>query len=155
MKTPPNPSRHQDRIFGAAMVFLAIVYGLIADSFVPPIGGDAAFGPKTFPIIIGFVLGFSGLWLIIEPRESTPLTRAEELRAVLFTTIMSLFFAALLEKLGFILSAFGYSGFLAWRMGAKPPAAFLVALFSSIVLYLVFDRLLDLTLPDGVLTALP
>ena len=60
----------------------------------------------------------------------------------------------LLQPLGFIISTALAVGTLCWRMGARPPRAYLVGAVSGLVVYLVFNFALDLALPLGLLSFL-
>ena len=57
----------------------------------------------------------------------------------------------LLEDLGFIVATFGAVAILGWRLGARPTTALLTGVGVSLGLYGLFDRVLGLPLPLGLL----
>ncbi len=143
---------YPDRLFGALMLILAISYGWLATQFQEMgFGPEEAVGPKTFPLIIAGILGVSGAWLIIKPQAGETWPSGKMWLELLFTVIVLIAFALLLEPLGFLPTAILCCGLISWRMGAKPLNAFLIAIVYCLGLYFLFDRLLDLALPAGIL----
>jgi putative tricarboxylic transport membrane protein len=53
--------------------------------------------------------------------------------------------------LGFMLATALMATTVALLFGARPPAALLVGITTAITLWLLFDKLLDLPLPKGIL----
>lgn len=140
-----------DRLLGLGLLVLAVAYGWVSQQWPEPFGGSEAVGPETFPTILAWVLGISSLYLIVrpDPDEQWPLGRTglEMVIAVLVLTA----YAWLMEPVGFIPATTFTVGVLSWRMGAPPWRAFVTGLVSSVVVFVLFNTLLDLSLPAGIL----
>lgn len=140
-----------DRLLGLGLLVLAAAYGWVAQQWPEPFGGSEAVGPETFPTILAWVLGLSSLYLIVrpDPDETWPMGRTalEMVIAVLVLVV----YAWLMEPLGFIPATTLTVGVLSWRMGAPPIRALVTGLISSVVVFVLFNTLLDLSLPAGTL----
>ncbi|MBE2898639.1 tripartite tricarboxylate transporter TctB family protein [Pasteurellaceae bacterium TAE3-ERU1] len=140
-----------DRLFGLCMVLLALTYGYLGLEFEQPFGAHETIGPRTFPTIIAVLLGLSGLWLVIKPQESSGWARGKTWLLLLVVVLVLVVYALLLEPLGFIPTSLLCCGFLSYLMGAKPVSAFAIAAVYSTALYLLFNFVLELMLPAGIL----
>jgi putative tricarboxylic transport membrane protein len=60
-------------------------------------------------------------------------------------------YALLMLPLGFLLATALMASAVALLFGARTPAALLVGVTTAITLWLLFDKLLDLPLPKGIL----
>ncbi|WP_028671472.1 tripartite tricarboxylate transporter TctB family protein [Saccharospirillum impatiens] len=140
-----------DRILGLALFVLAVTYGWVAQQWPPPFGGHEAVGPETFPTILAVILAGSSLYLMFKPDPDAnwPVGRtAGELVAAMVILVL---YAFVLERLGFVIATTLAVGSLCWRMGAKPKMAFLIGLISAVSVFLLFNNLLELSLPGGLL----
>ncbi|AZZ93791.1 MULTISPECIES: tripartite tricarboxylate transporter TctB family protein [unclassified Hahella] len=140
-----------DRIFGLVMLVLAIAYGWGAYQLPEPFGGNESVGPETFPILLSVVLGLSSLYLMLRPDPDNhwPWNRtgAEMVVAVVVLTL----YGVLLEPLGFIITTTLAVGTLSWRMGARKFPAYMSGLIGGVVVFVLFNYVLELPLPLGVL----
>lgn len=140
-----------DRILGILLLLLAVSYGWEAAHFPQPFGGSEVVGPETFPLLLAVVLGLSSVYMIVrpDPDEDWPHTRMLlELGVVLLVLAV---FATLLQPVGFIPATTLMVGVLCWRMGAKPVAALATGVGSAVVVFALFNFVLDLHLPAGLL----
>ena len=143
--------RLNDRVFGMFMLILAVVYGLEASKFPEPFGGSESVGPETFPIILSFFLGASAIYMMLkpDPDEAWPVTpMLLELTGIV---VAILAFAWAIEPLGFIPAATAIVSYLAWRMGANVKMSLILGVASSVVIFLIFNNVLELALPLGLL----
>lgn len=140
-----------DRVFGALMLVLAIVYGWEAAQFPEPFGGAESVGPETFPIILACLLGLSSVYLILRPDTDEAWPHWKMLFELFVVAAVILFFAWAIEVVGFILAAIVLVSYICWRMGAKPMSSLITATISSVVIFLLFNHLLELALPLGLL----
>ncbi|MFT2109958.1 tripartite tricarboxylate transporter TctB family protein [Marinomonas sp. 2405UD68-3] len=143
--------RLNDRVFGMLMLILAFGYGWEATQFPEPFGGGESVGPETFPIILSFLLGISAIYLIIKPDidEAWPAPRMLLELSVIALAILA--FAWAIEPLGFIPAAVLMVSYLCWRMGAKPKQSIATGVITSVVMFVVFNNVLELALPLGLL----
>lgn len=140
-----------DRILGILMLLLAVAYGWEASQFPEPFGGAEAVGPETFPLILAALLGVSSLYLIVKPDADQPWPGVRTLLDLGFVLVVLAVFAAMLAPVGFVISTTLMVGVLSWRMGARPLPAGLTGVGCALVVYLLFNFVLELHLPAGIL----
>jgi putative tricarboxylic transport membrane protein len=141
-----------DRVFGALALILAIAYGLHARTFKS--GLQVAMDPlgaSTFPYLLAVVLGITGIYLIVRPDPSPHWPDRRHLLEMAAVIVVLCLYALTLEELGFVLATFAAVAFLGWRLGARPVHALVNGVAVSVVLYGLFDQVLGLPLPSGLL----
>ncbi|SDK83422.1 putative tricarboxylic transport membrane protein [Modicisalibacter muralis] len=143
-----------DRIFGLLMLVLAVAYGWGAQQFPEPFGGVEAVGPETFPTILSVVLALSSLYLIVKPDPDNAWPMRRTALEMLIAVLVLIGYTLLLEPLGFIASTTLAVGTLCWRMGARPVHAYPIALAGGVVVFVLFNFVLELALPLGLLSFL-
>jgi putative tricarboxylic transport membrane protein len=138
-----------DRLTGLALLVLAVAYGVTAGGYKAMIGDPL--GPAVFPVALAIPLGLLSLYLIVrpDPEPSWPRGRALLKQALALVTFVA--YAYLLEPLGFIVSTFLAVLVLGWLLGARLWQAGAAGVGIAVVLFVVFDTLLSLPLPAGVL----
>lgn len=141
----------RDRGLGLLMIALGLAYGFGATRFDTPFGGGGPIGPQTFPLLlsglavaIGLGLSFSGFSVADWPRGGAAMRVG-----LVFATFGA--FAALLQPLGFPISAALCAAALVRTMGAAWREASLAGPAIAASVYLLFDLLLGLALPRGVM----
>ncbi|GGO82008.1 membrane protein [Marinobacterium nitratireducens] len=140
-----------DRILGVLLLLLAVAYGWEAAHFPEPFGGAEAVGPETFPIMLSIILGLSSLYLIVRPDADEPWPHLAMLGELAFVLVILAIFATMLQPVGFIPATTLMVGVLCWRMGARPLPAFLTGIGSAVVVFVLFNFMLELHLPAGLL----
>ncbi|RAR64311.1 putative tricarboxylic transport membrane protein [Onishia taeanensis] len=141
-----------DRIFGVLMIVLAVAYGWGATQFPEPFGGGVeAVGPETFPYLLAVVLILSSLYMIVRPDPDNAWPWSRTGLELVIAVVVLVFYAMLLQPLGFIPSTLLAVGTLCWRMGAPPVKAYLTGAIAGVVVFLIFNFALDLALPLGLL----
>ena len=114
------------------------------------------FGPATFPTLIGIAMAAAGLVVLWRGRAERPLfsigTLGHDRRvqvAVLWLLGGLVAMLVLWQPVGFPLLAAVYSGGLMLILGVRPLPAVFWACAVSVVVHLVFTRLLLVPLPAG------
>ncbi|WP_211248309.1 tripartite tricarboxylate transporter TctB family protein [Halomonas halodenitrificans] len=143
-----------DRILGILLIALAVAYGWGATQLPVPFGGSEAVGPETFPLLLSAVLVLSSLYLIVRPDPDNAWPWSRTGLELVIAVVVLVFYAALLQPLGFILSTTLAVGTLCWRMGSAPVRAFVIGAASGVVVFVLFTFALDLALPLGLLAFL-
>ncbi len=137
-----------DRVLGGVGILLAIIFiwqaTLIQESFI-----QDAVGPKTFPIIIGVVLGLASLYFVLRPDEDPIWPKAGGLIEIGLAALVMVAYALSLPELGFGISTALASAYLAWRLGAPLLYAALAGLCTAAGLYIIFRLILGLSLARG------
>jgi len=139
-----------DRIFGALLMVLAAVYIWTARGFNPGFMADPL-GPQTFPYLLGTVLAITALYLLVRPDPPAHWPGLRRLLEMGLMVLVLLAYAGLLEWLGFLIATMVTVAILSWRLGAGLKTALLTGLGVSLVVYGLFDIVLELPLPAGLL----
>jgi putative tricarboxylic transport membrane protein len=138
-----------DRLTGLALLALAVAYGIAAGGYQAMIGDPL--GPAVFPIALAITLGLLSLYLIVRPDREPDWPRGRALLKQVLTLAAFVAYAYLLEPLGFLASTFVAVAVLGLLLGARLWQAGAAGVAIALVLFVVFDTLLGLPLPAGVL----
>lgn len=137
-----------DRVFGGIGIALAIFFiwqaTLIQESFI-----QDAVGPKTFPIIIGTVLGLAGLYSLVRPDPEPIWPRFGGLLEIGLAAVVLIAYALALREVGFVIATAVASAYLTWRLETPPLKAIAAGVLISGALYLIFRQVLGLSLATG------
>ena len=142
-----------DRVLGAVCVVASAAMAWAAQDYAAAISYEPV-GPRAFPLLLAGGLGLSGLWLVLRPTAGAEAFRGVPWKATALCAAAVLVYALLFQWLGFPLAtalmalpvgmAFGGS----WKQSLTGGAAL------GGVLYLLFDKVLDVVLPAGPLASL-
>ncbi|MCO5160199.1 MAG: tripartite tricarboxylate transporter TctB family protein [Mesorhizobium sp.] len=148
-----------DTITGGIFLAIAIFTFVYAGTFSSLPG--VKYGPDLFPRLISILMGLGGIALIVGSARRTgglplftlaPWARRPRNHAILASVVASIVFYILgSERLGFLLSGFlMLGGLLAVTRGtSKLLSSAVVAAGVTVILYLIFARLLRVPLPMG------
>jgi putative tricarboxylic transport membrane protein len=137
-----------DRIFGGVGLALAVFY-LWAASIIPDSFMVDVIGPRTFPYIVGSVLAICSVCFLIFPDSEPHWPVSRDFLEIVFAAAVMFLYAALLPKLGFVISTVLATSYLTWRLGSKPVGALLTGAATSAGIYVVFHLVLGLSLAKG------
>ena len=142
-----------DRVLGAVCVVASAAMAWAAQDYAAAISYEPV-GPRAFPLLLACGLGLSGLWLVLRPSAGAGAFQGVPWKATALCAVAVLVYALLFQWLGFPLAtalmavpvgmAFGGS----WKQALAGGAAL------GGVLYLLFDKVLDVVLPAGPLASL-
>jgi putative tricarboxylic transport membrane protein len=157
--------RLPDRVTGLFLVGLgaAAAYG---GWQLPPVPGQPV-GPNVFPLVIGTGLALCGLAIAFgighsfeeeeelipvegEQAKQPPPGKLYGLRALLPPALL-LFYVAVAERLGFIITAGLIVFVTSTALGARPKLSLPLAVLAPIGIHLIFSKLLRVPLPAGLL----
>jgi putative tricarboxylic transport membrane protein len=137
-----------DRVFGIFTLLLSIFYifsaYIVEESFI-----SDHIGPKTYPYIVSFFLISSSLFLIFKPDIKPIWPELGKIIEILTTALILIMYAVFLPIVGFVFSTFFASSFISWRLGAKLSSAFTAGLIISITIFILFRKILGLSLATG------
>lgn len=139
-----------DRVLGLALIALAALAFWSAQSLVVAFAADPL-GPRAFPSTVALIMGGCGVMLLI-PRGAG-FAWPERISAPPLLVLVMAAYALLLVPLGFLIATALLAFGVALLFGARPLAALLTGIVTSGLLWLLFDKLLDLPLPKGFLGA--
>lgn len=138
-----------DRKYAIVMLVLSVIYCASALSL------DADFNPvdeKFYPFVLSVLMIVSSIGLLIWPSaHTTSWPKGRNIRKIGITFCAILVYCLVLQKVGFIIAASVLMGICMWVFEAQRKWIAPVAIITAISFYVVFDRLLGLNLPAGLL----
>ena len=137
-----------DRVFGVFTLLLTFFYifsaYIIEESFI-----SDHIGPKIYPYIVSFFLISSSLFLIFKPDLKPKWPEFGKLIEILMTAVILIMYAVFLPVIGFVFSTLFASSFISWRLGAKLSSAFIAGVIISVTIFILFRKILGLSLATG------
>jgi putative tricarboxylic transport membrane protein len=137
-----------DRLFGGIGLALAAFFIWQATTIQISFISDPV-GPKTFPIIIGLVLGLSSLVIMLRPDAAPHWPALGRLAEIAAAVVVLIAYAMLLPTVGFVIATALAAAFLSWRLGTDPLRAAIAGVGISVGIYVVFNLILGLSLAEG------
>ena len=146
-----------DAIIGAVLAVLGVAI-LVHIQGYPRIPGQQ-YGPALFPGLIGAGLAVCGALLVRRGFRNggRAIVLAEWTRSPRHATNFALIVAALVfyvaasEPLGFLACGTLILFALFWKLGVRPLSAMPIAVISTLAVYFMFDKMMRVPLPRGVL----
>ncbi len=142
-----------DRLLGtAALVFAAVMvwqgYGLEAPFAYEPVG------PRAFPMLLSLVIGLCGLWLAAKGGNPVEAVAAGVKGRVVAVSVALAAYAFLFQWLGIVLATFLMSLPVGRAFGGSWLKTGIAGLVLGGAVFLLFDKVLDVVLPTGLLGGL-
>ena len=137
-----------DRLFGGIGLLLAAFFIWQATQIQVSFISDPV-GPKTFPIIIGVLLGLSSLTMILRPDPKPHWPALSGMLEIAIAVAVLVVYAYALPQIGFLIATALAAAFLGWRLGTAPLQAILAGIATSVGIYVVFHLILGLSLAKG------
>lgn len=170
-----------DRILGIGCLLLGAAMAWASRSYAAEISYEPV-GPRAFPLLLAAIFALIGAWLLVtggrraaEPLAPSAATLAEPLPssgaaeaatampptrpqhrlvAVAMCAVAVLVYGALFQPLGFVLATTLMAVPVCKAFGGTLKAGLLGGLGLGLGLFFLFDKLLDVILPTGVLSFL-
>jgi putative tricarboxylic transport membrane protein len=140
------------RLFAASWLLLCAVLAVLAWGFQAPFAYDPV-GPRAYPLLLISLMAIASLWLICKPGAMEQRLNLQAVKRTLLCIIALLAYALLFETLGFVIStALGTFVLGLLFTGRLLPCA-ISGVLMGVVLYSLFDLLLDVPLPLGLFEA--
>ncbi len=146
------------RIFASVLLLVCVGLALMAWPYQAAFSYEPV-GPRAFPLLMLGLMGAALLYMVFRPapikhsEDEPPLDR-ETLTKIAICVALLLVFAGLFEPLGFILSSILIGIPMARLYGGRWIPSIVVTTLMAIGLYLLFDRVMDVPLPLGLLDVL-
>ncbi len=139
-----------DRILGVcALVFAALMVWLGWDIEAP--FSYEPVGPRTFPMLIAAIIALCGLWMTFRGgNQSEPNPPGASVRITIMVGICAAY-AYFFQMLGFIVATTLMTVFVGRLFGGKWLKVLLGGAVMSVLFFILFDRVLDVVLPLGIL----
>lgn len=140
-----------DRILGGVCVAVAIAMAVAARQYVPPISYEPV-GPRAFPTLLAVLIGLAGAWLVIRPSAHSAAVAPGRLLALTGCMAAILVYAYLFQWLGFALATALMAVPVGVAFGGSWRASLAGGIGMGVGFYLLFDKVLDVVLPTGLLS---
>lgn len=139
-----------DRTLGIATILLGAFmlwqgYGMVPDFSYEPLG------PRAFPMLLGGLIIGCGLFLTFKGLYRAPATPVASQLRIFLLFIFILAYGLFFQSLGFIVATALMVLAVGYLFGGKPIPLIISAIFISLGLYFLFDKLMDVVLPVGLL----
>jgi putative tricarboxylic transport membrane protein len=138
-----------DRIAGILLAAIAVWFGWTAGAYEE--GFTDPLGPAAFPRFVAFPLGALALVLVVRPDAEPAWPHGAAFLRQGAAVLVLVTYALLLEEMGFPLATFAASSILARMLGATWPGSLAAGAGLGVGLWVIFDPLLGLPLPLGLL----
>lgn len=139
-----------DRILG--------VFALILAAFITWGGWDieAPFsyepvGPRAFPMLLALVVALCGLWLVYKGGEAVEANAPGVNGRIAMMTAYAAIYALLFQWLGFIIATALATVLVGRLFGGGWVKCAIGGIVMGVLFFLLFDRVLDVVLPAGIL----
>ena len=168
-----------DRILGIGCLLLGAAMAWASRSYAAEISYEPV-GPRAFPLLLAAIFALIGAWLLVtggrpaaKPADLASVSLAEpppgsgnaeaataivppvpphNLIAVAMCAVAVLVYGALFQPLGFVLATALMTVPVAKAFGGTLKGGLIGGLVMGFGFYLLFDKLLDVVLPTGVLS---
>ncbi|WP_339487652.1 tripartite tricarboxylate transporter TctB family protein [Pseudomonas sp. EL_65y_Pfl2_R95] len=140
------------RLFSAIWLLLCISLAFVAWGFQAPFAYDPV-GPRAYPLLLLALMGAGSLWLVIKPGLMEQQLHIPTMKRSAMCVLVLLAYALTFEPLGFVLSTTVAVFLLGLLFTGRPVPCLISAVLMGILLFVLFDYLLDVPLPLGVLEA--
>ncbi|MDI2594366.1 tripartite tricarboxylate transporter TctB family protein [Pseudomonas sp. N3-W] len=146
------------RIFASVLLLACVGLALMAWPYQAAFSYEPV-GPRAFPLLMLGLMGLALVYMVFRPApivhsEDDPKLDRETLNKIGLCIVLLLIFAGLFEPLGFILSSILIGIPMARLYGGRWVPSIVVTTLMSIGLYLLFDKMMDVPLPLGLLDVL-
>ena len=139
-----------DRILGAVCVVVAAAMAWFAQGYAPEISYEPV-GPRAFPLLLSVLMAIGGLWLVIRPSQTDG---SFDFKLIGWSALAIVVYASLFQMLGFTLATTLMAVPVGMAFGGSWWKSLLGGVGLGLGLFLLFDKLLDVVLPTGVLSFL-
>ncbi len=140
-----------DRILGGVALVAAVAMAWAAKDYAAPISYEPV-GPRAFPLLLAALIGVCGLWLMAKPSPDTDTLARNRLVPLLGCMAAIVVYALLFQWLGFPVATALMAVPVGMAFGGNWRQSFGGGIALGIGLYFLFDKLLDIVLPTGVLS---
>ena len=140
------------RLFASSWLLLCACLAVLAWGFQAPFAYDPV-GPRAYPLLLLTLMAAASLWLLCKPDLLEQRFNPQAAGRALLCVLTLLAYALLFEVLGFVIAT-ALAAFVLGLLftGRLLPCA-ISGLLMGVLLYSLFDLLLDVPLPLGLFEA--
>lgn len=142
-----------DRVLGiAALVFAALMagfgWGIQAPFSYEPVG------PRAFPMLLALIIALCGLWLVFKGKHQAEANPPGANGRIALMVAYCFAYAFFFDILGFIIATTAMTILVGRLFGGAWSKIALGGVVMSVFFFVLFDRVLDVVLPLGLLGGL-
>ena len=140
-----------DRILGAVCVVAAAGMAWAAQDYAPAFSYEPV-GPRAFPRLLAALMAIGGAWLVLRPTLIASPFRLAAMKPIGLCALTVVIYALLFQLLGFTLATAVMAVPVGMSFGGTWKQSLAGGVGLGLGLYLLFDKLLDVVLPTGLLS---
>jgi putative tricarboxylic transport membrane protein len=130
---------------------MAAAMAWFAQAYAPPFSYEPV-GPRAFPRLLAGLMAVAGVWLVIKPSiVGNPFSKGA-VKLIAASVVTVFVYALLFQILGFTLATALMAVPVGMAFGGSWKQSLLGGIGLGLGLYLLFDKLLDVVLPTGILS---
>jgi putative tricarboxylic transport membrane protein len=142
-----------DRILGAVCLVASAGMAWAARDYAAAISYEPV-GPRAFPLLLSGLMAIGGLWLVVQPSVRSGTFEGVPVKQTALCVLAVLVYALLFETLGFTVATTLMAIPVGMAFGGSLKQVIASGAGLGLMLYLLFDKLLDIVLPTGILSFL-
>ena len=140
-----------DRILGAVCVVVGAGMAWAAQGYVAPISYEPV-GPSSFPLLLAGLLVAAGAWMVMRPGPHVFGLARDHYKPFLMSVAAVFIYAGLFELLGFVLATTVMAVPVGMAFGGSWQKSLAGGVGLGLTMFFLFDRMLDVVLPSGLLS---
>lgn len=141
---------NSDRLLGLAAMVMAAAMTVTAWGYAAPVEYEPV-GPRAFPLLLAALLAVAGAWLAVKPGLHVDLLHGPRTRVIGLCAASIVVYSIVFQLLGFVVATALMAIPVGRIFGGTWKQCALTGICMGLVLYVLFDKLLDVVLPKGVL----
>ncbi len=142
-----------DRILGAVCIVASAGMAWATRDYAAAISYEPV-GPRAFPLLLSGLMAIAGFWLVVQPSIRSGAFEGVPVKQTALCVLAVLVYTLLFETLGFTLATALMAVPVGMAFGGRWKQALASGAGLGLVLYFLFDKLLDIVLPTGLLSFL-
>lgn len=139
-----------DRLLGFVALLFAGIMAFTAWGYAAPFEYEPV-GPRSFPLVLAALIALTGAWLVIRPAHHVNLFGGMQSGLIGLCAAAIVVYAILFQLLGFVVATALMALPVGRIFGGTWRQCVLTGVGMGVVLFVLFDKLLDVVLPAGVL----
>ena len=140
-----------DRILGAVCLVAGAGMAWAAKGYAAPISYEPV-GPRAFPLLLAALMALAGIWLVVRPGPQGFGLERQHFKPIGLAVVAVFVYAALFETLGFPVATAMMALPVGMAFGGSWKQSLAAGVVMGLLFFVLFDKLLDVVLPTGLLS---
>ena len=141
---------NSDRLLGLTAIAMAGAMAVAAWGYAAPVEYEPV-GPRAFPLVLAALMALSGAWLAFKPGRHVDFLHGRRSGVIALCATAIVLYAIVFQLFGFVVATALMALPVGRIFGGNWKQCALTGIGMGLVLYVLFDKLLDVVLPKGVL----